>query len=411
MGFLSSMVAPGAAEWKAASTLELFKQVFGSNQSLTGDSVNWKTALQVSAVLGCTRVIANGISQVPLKLFRESSDGRSRLPAKEHPLYRVLHRRPNPWQSSFEFRQTIAFHLVLCGNAFSFKNVVNGRVVELIPFEPGCVEVERLPDGDLLYRVATPNGRKQEFPSEAIWHIRGPSWNGWMGMEAVQLAREAIGLSIATERQHAKLHANGVQTTGTYSVDGKLNRQQYEDLRKHIVENTTGANSGMPLIVDNGAKWLAQAMSGVDAQHIETRRLQVEEVCRAMGVMPIMVGHADKTATYASAEQMFLAHVVHTLSPWYECIEQSIDVNLLTERDASDGVYAKFVEEGLLRGSIEATANVIDKYVNGGLMTPNEGRAKLDMNPDADPASDKLRVPANIVGKQPPREDPAPIGA
>jgi len=160
-------------------------------------------------------------------------------------------------------------------------------------------------------------------------------------------------------------------------------------------------NAGKPMILDRAAKWISTSMTGVDAQHLETRKHQIEEICRFFRVMPIMVGYSDKAATYASAEQMFLAHVVHTLSPWYQRLEQSIDANLLTEKDRAAGYYANFVEEGLLRGSIETTANMLDKYVNGGLMTPNEGRAKLDMNPDPDPASDKLRIPANIVGKLP----------
>ncbi len=362
------------------STLDLFREIYGGREALTGDPINWKTALQVSTVFGCTRVIANGIAQVPFKLFRESEDGRSRLPAKDHPLYQVLYRRANPWQTSFEYRQTLAMHLVLCGNHFAFKNVIGGRVRELLPFEPGSVEVERKTDGELTYKVSLANGEQKTFPAEAIWHVRGPSWNGWLGMEAVQLARESIGLAMATERQHAKLHKNGVSTSGLYSVEGTLTEGQYASIRAHLAKSIAD-NSGSAMILDRGAKWLNKSMSGVDSEHLGTRRLQIEEVCRAMGVMPIMVGHSDKAATYA---------------------------NLLTERDVKDGLYAKFVEEGLLRGSIEATANVLDKYVNGGLMTPNEARSKLDMNPDADPESDKLRVPANIVGKQP-EDTPADV--
>jgi phage portal protein BeeE len=116
-------------------------------------------------------------------------------------------------------------------------------------------------------------------------------------------------------------------------------------------------------------------------------------------VMPIMVGYSDKAMTYASAEQMFLSHVVHTLAPWYQRIEQSIDANLLTDKERTDGLYANFVEEGLLRGSSIDTKDAILGYVNGGIMTPNEGRAKLDLNPDSDPASEQLRIPANLVGK------------
>ena len=112
-----------------------------------------------------------------------------------------------------------------------------------------------------------------------------------------------------------------------------------------------------------------------------------------------MVGYSDKATTYASAEQMFLHHLVHTLAPWYSRLEQSIDMNLLTEKDRQSGIYSDFVEEGMLRGSAEATKEVILGYVNGGILTPNEGRALLDRNPDADATSDNLRIPANIVGQ------------
>lgn len=400
MGFLSKALFGGAAERElkgSEATLELFKQVFGSNASATGDKINWKTALQVSTALACTRSIANGISQVPLKLFEESADGRSRQPAKNHPMYRLLHRKPNLWQTSFEYRQTLGFHLVLCGNHFSFKNIVDGKLVELLPLEPGRMCVERYELGDIEYTYTFDSGKKQTLPASAIWHVRGPSWNGWMGMEAVQLAREAIGLAMATERQHAKQHAQGVSTSGVYSVEGTLDDKQYKQLRNFIKENYSGSeNSGLPMILDRNAKWLSQAMTGVDAQHLETRRFQVEEVCRAMGVMPIMVGYSDKTATYASAEQMFLAHVVHTLSPWYECIEQSIDVNLLTERDYRNGIYAKFIEEGLLRGALKDTAEYLTKLTDRGVMTRNEARAKLDLNPLD--GLDKPLTPANLMG-------------
>jgi HK97 family phage portal protein len=413
--FRASAPKPQKQEWKTVGdTLELFKQIFGSNESSTGDSITWEKALRVATVLACVRVVANGLSQVPLKLFLESPDGRSRLPAKDHPLYWVLFRKPNPWQTSAEFRQTLAAHLMLCGNAFAFKNVVNGRVVELIQFEPGQVEVERLPDGDTEYTVTLGKGKKRDFPSEAIWHVRTLSWNTWMGLEPVQMAREAIGLSLATERQQSRFFKNGASVTGTYSVQEKLNKEQYQDLRNFIIENTSGENAGAPLILDRGAQWLSRSMTNIDAQLDETRRTQVEEVCRALGVFPQMVGQSDKTSTFASAEAFFIAHVVHTLAPLYELIEQSISCHLLSDKEMRNGYSPKFVEEGLLRGSMRDTSEVLDKYVNGGLMTPNEGRAKLDLNPDDDPESDKLRVPANIVGKQPatdPAPDPAPTKA
>lgn len=382
----------------ALRPIDLALDILG-RRSKSGASVTWKTALEVTTVLACARVIAEGIAQVPLKLFRE--DGKTRLPATDHPSYRLLHRRPNAWQTSFEFRETLGLHLVLTGGAYCYKNRLRGKLRELIQFEPQHVTVKRSAIGVPSYDVVNPvNGETKSFAGDEIWHLRGPSWDGYLGLEAVQLAREAIGLAMATEETHASLHKQGVQTTGVYSVEGSLNKEQFKALRDWIEMYQAGKeNAGRPFILDRGAKWTSQAMSGVDAQHIETRKYQVEEICRALRVMPIMVGYSDKASTYASAEQMFLAHMVHTMAPWYERIEQSICANLLTEEDERDGVYAKFVTAGMLRGSLKDTKDVLLGYVNGGLMTPNEGREKLELNPDPDPKSDELRIPANIVGE------------
>lgn len=397
---------------KGMSTLDLFRDIYGGKLSATGRTVNVKTALEVSTVVACVRVIGEGIAQVPLKLIKESVDGRTRLPAKQHPLYGILACRPNQWQTSFEFRETLAWHVVLTGNFFAFKNIVFGKLKELIPFEPGCVKVLRADDGTMTYEVTAPNGSKQLFPSESIWHVRGPSWNTWMGLEAVNLAREAIGLAMATEEQHARMHKNGVKSSGVYSVEGTLSAEQYKGLKEWIDKEMAGIeNTGKAMVLDRNAKWLNTSISGVDAQHLETRKHQIEEICRFFRVMPIMVGYSDKAATYASAEQMFLAHVVHTLAPWYQRLEQSIDVNLLTEKERAAGYYSQFVEEGLLRGSAKDTKDAILGYVNGGIMTPNEGRAKLDMNPMPDTESDELRIPANIVGTVPEPVDTNTEGA
>lgn len=393
---------------EGVSTLDLFRQIYGGGrQSTSGKTITIDTAVQVSTVFGCVRVIAEGIAQVPLKLMRADKDGRRRVPAKDHPLYNVLYLRPNPWQTSFEYRETVAWHVVLAGAHYSFKNIVGGKVRELIPLDPKAVTVIRNDDYSLEYDVTAPNGKVQRFPAEAIWHVRGPSWDSWQGIDVLSKAREAVGLAIATEEQHARMHRNGVRASGVYSVEGTLNKDQFKQLRDWIETEMGGPeNIGRPMVLDRGAKWLSNTMTGVDAQHIETRKLQIEEICRFFRVMPIMIGYSDKAATYASAEQMFLAHLVHCLAPWYQRLEQSIDANLLTEADRRAGLYSQFVEEALLRGSATATANVLEKLVNGGLMKPNEARAKLDLDADDDPASDKLRVPANIVGKAQPAEEP-----
>lgn len=388
---------------KGLSTLDLFRQIYGGKLSVSGRAVNVKTALEVSTVFACARVIGEGIAQVPLKLIRESADGRIRLPAKKHPLYEILACRPNSYQTSFEFRETLAWHVVLTGNFFAFKNIVFGKLKELIPFDTGCVKVLRADDLTLTYEVTAPNGSKMLFPAESIWHVRGPSWSSWMGLESVTLAREAIGLAMASEEQHARMHKNGIRTSGIYSVEGSLKDDQYKSLKDWIDKEMAGLeNTGKAMVLDRNAKWVNTSMSGVDAQHLETRKHQIEEICRFFRVMPIMVGYSDKAATYASAEQMFLAHVVHTLSPWYQRLEQSIDANLLTAKDRADGYYSQFVEEGLLRGDSKATAEFLTKLTTNGVMTRNEARAKLDLNP-LDGLDEPL-TPANMnIGTEPPQ--------
>ena len=395
MGLLAAAFA------RKSGTIDLIREIYAGRITATGKSVTVKTAIQVGAVFACARVIGEGLAQVPWKLMR--ADGKTRIPEKSHPLYEVLAHRPNAWMTSFEYRELIAWHVVLTGQHFSFINRSNrGQVLELIPFEPGSVTVQRADDWTMTYKVRAQDGSAQVFPAASIWHIRGPSWNGWLGLEPVVLARESIGLSMATEEAAARLHKNGVRPSGVYAVEGTLPNDQHKNLSEWIETHHAGSErAGKPLILDRAAKWMGTQMNGVDAQSLETRRFQIEEICRFARVNPIMVGAESKNTTYASAEQMFLAHVVHTLAPWYQRIEQSADANLLTDADRKAGLYTNFIEEGLLRGSAKDTKDAILGYVNGGLMTPNEGREKLDLNPDLDPESDRLRIPANIVGSVP----------
>ncbi len=376
-------------------------------RSRSGPTVTWQSALKVTTMLACCRVIAEGCAQVPLQLLRASPDGRKKSQATDLPLYDVLGKKPNYWQTSFEFREQLLFHLVMTGNSYCFKSRYRDSIGELLPIEPIYIKAERDDAGGIkVYKVRSKGGATQDFAPSQIWHVRGPSWDGWCGLDIAQEAREALGLALATEETHAAWHANGAKPSGVLSVEGKLDDKQESQLRGWIAKAIGSQNSGVPLIVDRAAKWYAQAMSGVDMQHLETRLFQAQEICRAARVMPIMIGISDQATTYASAEQMFLAHVVHTMSPWWERIENSIDVNLLSDKERRDGVFSKFSEKGMLRGSLVDTKDVVLGYVNGGVWTPNEGRFELDMDADDDPKSDELRVPANVVGINDEKPDP-----
>ena len=395
MGFLRRLFSPA----RKMTSLDLFRQIYGGRESSAGVVVNVDTALQVTTVLACCRVIAEGVAQVPFRVYRERGDG-GRSPAPDHGLDHILARRPNRWQTSFEFRETLIFHMALTGNAFVFVNRVGTRreVRELVPIEPGLVSVERQPDQTLLYKVTPKDAPARVFTQETIWHLRGPSWNSWMGMEPVRLARNAIGLSIALEESHSSLHRNGGQISGLLSFEGNMTPEKYAELAQWLDEYAIGGKRhGKPMVLDRKAKFMPMVMKGVDAQHLETRKHQIEEICRGMRVMPIMVGLADKTATYASSEQMFLAHRIHTLGPWYERLENSADNALLSDDDRRTGYFTRFVPNGLMRGSMKDRAEYFSKALGSGghntaWLTQNEVRIEEDRQPIADPAYDRLPV-------------------
>lgn len=388
-------------------SLDLFRLLAGWMGTKSGASVSHKTALEVPAVLACVRVISEGVAQVPFKVFRQV--GANVTPATDHPLFRVLHRKPNGWMTSFELRETMTIHCAMTGDAHAFINRVRGEVRELIPFPPGAVASKQKDDYSIEYTITAPSGRTMTVPQEAIWHWRGPSWDSVCGLDVVKLAREAIGLAMSAEESQARMQKNGAAITGTYSVEGTLNAEQYKAMRLWLDREFDGvANLGKTKLLDRNAKFHPQSMTGIDAQLLETRKHQIEEICRAFRVMPIMAGYSDKAATYASAEQMFLAHVVHTLSPWYERIEQSAECNLLTEKEVADGYFVKFNAAGLMRGSHKDRSEYFAKALGSGgspaWMTQDEVRALEELNPMGGDAA-MLPKPTNVPGNAAPKDE------
>ena len=386
-------------------SLELFREIFGGQSSWAGKDVNLTTALKVSTALACGRVIAEGHAMLPWKVLL--SQGKETSTAPTHPLYDLLAASPNELQTAFEFQETMGLHLAFCGNAYVWTPRVRGQIDEMWLIEPKWVTVKWKWPERPEYEVRTEDGRYFRLIGDDIWHIRGPSWSSYAGMEFMKLAREALGLSMALEEGQAKLQSQGVKMPGYLSVDGNLTEEQQKKLKKWLKDEHTGSeNAGVPMILDRAAKWMATAMSNVDAQVLDQRRFAVEEVCRFMRVLPIMVGHADKTATYASAEQMFLAHSMYTTGPWARRLEQSADKHLLTKADRAKGYYTKLNEKALLRMSAKDQMEYLARGVLTGILVRNEGRAALDLNPIA--GLDEPLAPANTFVGNPPKPDDKP---
>lgn len=415
MGFLERV---WPLQWKSTdnainSTLDLFREIYGGRLSAAGVPVTWWTALQVSTVLACARVKAEGLT-VPFRLYHETSGGRKI--ASDHTLNLLISRRPNPWQTSLEFLETISFHLDLTFNAFVFVNRVGvGREVrELIAIEPNRVRVEQKDDYSLRYYVRGKSGAEQEFGADSIWHLRGPSWNGWMGMDAIGLARNAVGLATSLEQGQSDGAKNSPQTTGLYSVKEKLSPEKFAFLSAWMDKHLPGGErSGKPMIVDMDADFKRIAASAVDQQLIETRKFEIEEICRFYRVWPIMVGHAgDQSPTFASASEFFQAHKTYTLDPWYRRISQSANVNLLTDAELKDGYYTKFVVNALMAAAPQAKGEYYQKALGAGgikgWLTQNEVRDFEDMDRSDDPLADELPQP---IVKQAPKPGETVSGA
>jgi HK97 family phage portal protein len=414
---IANSLAGSKSSGSIKSSLDLWRLVYGGRESSSGITITPERALELSTYLACCRVLSNGVTQVPSRVMK-MVNGDPQHDAK-HPLSRLLEYRPNQFMNAFEFWEVIMLHLCVFWNAYVFVNRVgrDRKIVELLPFPAGTVKKEVQADDSIIYRVRhKTNGTERIFPAEAIWHIKGPSWDGIIGIEAITLLRNALGLTALLEESQANFQKNGAKMSGLYSVKDKLSPDRYKDLRTWFDEEFNKGEGYRPLILDGDAKFTPFAMSGVDQQLLETRKFQMEEICRCMGVMPIMIGHADKTATYASAEQMFLAHVIHSLSPWYARLESSVQSNLFTEEEFQAGYYYKFFPNALMRGASKDRSDFYQKALGSGSakgwMTQNEVRAFEDLPRIDDPEADTLPQPSKSSetpsddGGDPPADDP-----
>lgn len=404
MGLLDRIFGRKATQLTYDQIANLIDGVGGGR--VAGVTVNEKTALQVMTVLACVRVIADGCATPRLRVFREKADG-TRERATNIPEYRLLERRPNEWQTSFRWRRMMTLHAALTGAGLSIKvKGDNRRVQELIPVVPGSWTCEKRGRYDLVYRCWDEWGLIGEFKPDEVFVLHGLQWDWARKLDAVKLAAQAIGLAIATERSQIKLHENGLRPSGTYTFDGTLTDEQHTRLTKRLAKMAGTDNTGIPLVLDRAAKWFNTAITSVDAQHNETRRTQIEEICRGYGVFPIMVGHSDKTATFASSEAFFSAHLIHTLAPWHVNWKQECDEMLL---DGSGPLEVDFDTRYMVAGAMKDQAVYARTAIEMGLLSPNEWRDMVGLDPRT--GGDTYLTPMNMSAggaKGPSNEDPPP---
>ena len=356
----------------------------------SGKTVTERSAMQMTAVYSCVRILSEAVAGLPLHLYKYTGSGGKAM-AHDHPLYRLLHDEPNPEMSSFVFRETLMTHLLLWGNAYA-QIIRNGKneIVALYPLMPNKMSVDRDENGRLYYtyyRGSDEAIKNKEFavtlqPSDVL-HIPGLGFDGLVGYSPIAMAKNAIGMAIACEEYGAKFFANGAAPGGVLEHPGTIKDPQRV---RESWQSTFGGsgNANKIAVLEEGMKYTPIGISPEQAQFLETRKFQINEIARIFRVPPHMVGDLEKSS-FSNIEQQSLEFVKYTLDPWVIRWEQSIQRSLLS-RDEKAAYFVKFNLEGLLRGDYQSRMNGYAIGRQNGWMSANDIR-ELE-NLDRIPAED-----------------------
>jgi HK97 family phage portal protein len=360
--------------------------LFGGSSS--GKNVNERSAMQMTAVYACVRILSEAIAGLPLHLYRYGKDG-NKEKAMDHALYRLLHDEPNPEMTSFIFRETLMTHLLLWGNAYA-QIIRNGKgeVIALYPLMPNRMKVDRDKAGNLYYEytrssddAATMNGSTVILKQTDILHIPGLGFDGLVGYSPIAMARNAIGLAMATEEYGAKFFANGAQPGGVLEHPGIIKDPARVRESWNSVYQGSG-NSHRIAVLEEGMKYTPIGIAPNEAQFLETRKFQIDEIARIFRVPPHMVGDLEKSS-FSNIEQQSLEFVKYTLDPWVIRWEQNLAKALFSEEEKKD-YFFKFNVDGLLRGDYVSRMNGYAVGIQNGFMSPNDVRSleNMDLIPD-----------------------------
>lgn len=378
------------------------KYAFYMGGSSSGKVVTERSAMQMTAVYACVRILSEAIAGLPLHMYRYKEDG-GKEKALDHPLYLLLHDEPNPEMSSFVFRETLMTHLLLWGNAYA-QIIRNGKgeVVALYPLMPNKMTVSRDETGQLYY---TYQKSQEELPKDNTYtvtlhpsdvlHIPGLGFDGLVGYSPIAMAKNAIGLAIATEEYGSKFFANGAAPSGVLEHPGTI--KDPKRVRESWMSQFGGsANSNKIAVLEEGLKYTPISISPEQAQFLETRKFQINEIARIFRVPPHMVGDLEKSS-FSNIEQQSLEFVKYTLDPWVVRWEQSIQRTLLTPEEKKT-YFVKFNVEGLLRGDYQSRMSGYATARQNGWMSANDIREleNLDRIP-AEDGGDLYLVNGNML--------------
>ena len=349
--------------------------------SASGKRVNERTSMQMTAVYSCVRILSEAIASLPLQLYRYTSDG-GKEKAVEHPLYFIVHDEPNTEMTSFVFRETMMTHLLLWGNCYA-QVIRNGRgqVVGLYPLMPDRMKVDRDEDRKLYYEYMTSTDDAKttkgkdtvvRLKPEDVLHIPGLGFDGLVGYSPIAMAKNAIGLAIAAEEYGSKFYANGASPSGVLEHPGVL--KDPNKVRESWNSTFGGSQNGSKVaVLEEGMKYSPISIAPNEAQFLETRKFQIDEIARIFRVPPHMVGDLDR-ATFSNIENQSIDFVKYTLDPWVCRIESAMNRRLLST-DEKKEYFFKFNVDGLMRGDYESRMRGYAVARQNGWMSANDIRA------------------------------------
>ena len=351
-------------------------EILGGGPTPSGKTVTAQSAMKVSTVFACVRVIANAIARMPLITYRRTKEGRER--ATDLPLYQLLKLRPHPWMSSFTFRNTLMVNPLLHGNGYAeIVRRGDGRIQSLFPIEsPRVTPVIR--NEQLVYDVQTDRGIQTLLPRDII-HVPGLSFNGLTGLSVVQHARVTIGAAMAADDYSASLLHHGLKPSGVVTHPGRLSSDGAKNLRESINATYGGyANAGKPFILEEGATYSPLSMPLEDAQFVESSYFRVEDICRWFGVQPHKVQHLLR-ATNNNIEEQGLDFLGEAVAPWVQALEEELNYKLfLPEEQAT--LYCEHKTQAIIQMNADARGAYYERLVRIGVQNQDELRELENLN-------------------------------
>lgn len=367
---------------------------FPFGRTWSGKSVTERTAMQTTAVYACVRIIAETVASLPLHVYEYTDSGKERV--YTHPLYRILHDIPNPEMNSFIMREVMMSHLLLWGNSYS-QIIRNGRgdITALYPLMPEKMTVDRGSDGKLYYKYNSDKQGSFVFRKDEVFHIVGLGFDGLIGHSPIAMAKNAIGLCIAAEEYGSSFFSNSGTPSGVLEHPGVL--KEPEKVRDAWNKAYGGSgNAHKVAVLEEGMKFNPISINPQEAQFLETRKFQVNEICRIFRVPPHMIADLEKSS-FNNIEQQSLDFVTNTIRPWLVRIEQSIFQQLLNESE-QEKYFAKFNVDGLLRGDFQSRMNGYAVGRQNGWLSANDIRELEDLNRiPAEEGGDRYLCNGNMV--------------